>query len=29
MFAPSPDHKQFYTAETFYSRAIQGDRTDK
>ena len=28
MFAASPDHKQFYTADTFYSRAIRGDRTD-
>jgi methylamine dehydrogenase heavy chain len=28
MFAPSPDHKQFYTADTFYARAIRGDRTD-
>jgi methylamine dehydrogenase heavy chain len=28
MFAASPDHKHFYTADTFYSRAIRGDRTD-
>lgn len=28
MFAPSPDHKYFYTADTFYSRGTQGDRTD-
>ena len=28
MFAPSPDHKFFYTADTFYSRGTQGDRTD-
>jgi methylamine dehydrogenase heavy chain len=28
MFAPSPDHKLFYVAETFYSRGTQGDRTD-
>ncbi len=28
MFAAAPDHKQFYTADTFYSRAIRGDRTD-
>ena len=28
MFAASPDHKQFYTADTFYSRAIRGERTD-
>src|SRR5262249_3070360 len=28
MFAASPDHQQFYTADTFYSRAIRGDRTD-
>ncbi len=28
MFAASPDHKQFYTADTFYSRAVRGDRTD-
>src|SRR5579864_6892982 len=28
MFAPSPDHKFFYVAETFYARGTQGDRTD-
>jgi methylamine dehydrogenase heavy chain len=28
MFAISPDHKEFYTADTFYSRGVQGDRTD-
>lgn len=28
MFAASPDHKYFYTADTFYSRAVRGDRTD-
>jgi methylamine dehydrogenase heavy chain len=28
MFAVSPDNKYFYTAETFYSRGTQGDRTD-
>ncbi|MGZ6253359.1 MAG: amine dehydrogenase large subunit [Candidatus Binataceae bacterium] len=28
MFAPSPDHKFFYLADTFYSRGTQGDRTD-
>ncbi len=28
MFAVSPDHKHFYTADTFYSRGTQGDRTD-
>jgi methylamine dehydrogenase heavy chain len=28
MFAVSPDHKYFYTADTFYSRGTQGDRTD-
>ncbi len=28
MFAASPDHQRFYTADTFYSRAIRGDRTD-
>jgi methylamine dehydrogenase heavy chain len=28
MFATSPDHKEFYTADTFYSRGVQGDRTD-
>ena len=28
MFAASPDHKYFYTADTFYSRGTQGDRTD-
>lgn len=28
MFAAAPDHKQFYTADTFYSRAVRGDRTD-
>ncbi len=28
MFAASPDHKFFYTADTFYSRAVRGDRTD-
>ncbi|HVB79055.1 MAG TPA: amine dehydrogenase large subunit [Candidatus Binataceae bacterium] len=28
MFAASPDRKQFYTAGTFYSRAVRGDRTD-
>jgi methylamine dehydrogenase heavy chain len=28
MFAAAPDHKQFYTAGTFYSRAVRGDRTD-
>jgi methylamine dehydrogenase heavy chain len=28
MFAASPDHKNFYTADTFYSRGTQGDRTD-
>jgi methylamine dehydrogenase heavy chain len=28
MFAPSPDHKFFYMAETFYARGTQGDRTD-
>ncbi len=28
MFAVAPDHKYFYTADTFYSRGTQGDRTD-
>lgn len=28
MFVAAPDHKQFYTADTFYSRAVRGDRTD-
>jgi methylamine dehydrogenase heavy chain len=28
MFAASPDHKYFYTADTYYSRGTQGDRTD-
>ena len=28
MFAPSPDHKFLYLADTFYSRGTQGDRTD-
>ena len=28
MFAPAPDHKFLYTADTFYSRGTQGDRTD-
>jgi methylamine dehydrogenase heavy chain len=28
MFAIAPDHKYFYTAETYYSRGTQGDRTD-
>lgn len=28
MLAPAPDHKFFYTADTFYSRGTQGDRTD-
>jgi methylamine dehydrogenase heavy chain len=28
MFAPAPDHKHFYTADTYYSRAVRGDRTD-
>jgi methylamine dehydrogenase heavy chain len=28
MFAASPDHKQLYVAETFYSRLVRGDRTD-
>jgi len=28
MFAAAPDHKYFYTADTFYSRGTQGDRTD-
>jgi methylamine dehydrogenase heavy chain len=28
MFAPAPDHKHFYTADTFYSRVVRGDRTD-
>lgn len=28
MLAASPDHKYFYTADTYYSRGTQGDRTD-
>jgi methylamine dehydrogenase heavy chain len=28
MFVASPNHEQFYTADTFYSRAVRGDRTD-
>ncbi len=28
MFAASPDHKQLYVAETFYSRLVRGERTD-
>ena len=28
MFAPAPDHQHFYTADTYYSRAVRGDRTD-
>lgn len=27
-FAIAPDHKQFYMADTFYSRGARGDRTD-
>jgi methylamine dehydrogenase heavy chain len=28
MFAVAPDHKHFYTADTYYSRGTQGERTD-
>jgi methylamine dehydrogenase heavy chain len=28
MFAAAPDHQHFYTADTYYSRAVRGDRTD-
>lgn len=28
MFAAAPDHKQFYMADTFYSRGTRGERTD-
>lgn len=27
-FAVAPDHKQFYMADTYYSRGARGDRTD-